>query len=104
MVAPVIGSLVEFRGGFSPGKSPTGKGGALHCCNFLSACINQTGVNWPIASAFRWFSTVSVAYVLPFFVCSCLSYIFTGVGDKSGAPNFYLPSTPVGYGCQSGAL
>ena len=104
MVATVTVSLVARHGGLRPGQSPPVGGGELHCYNFLSERIIQTGVCWPTVAAIHWFATVAVTEVLPFFVCSCPSSIFTGVGGQSGAPNFSLPSIPVWHGCQPGVL
>ena len=71
---------------------------------FLSACTIQDAVLYPTVADFRWFATLSIADVIPFFVCFFPLSIFTGVGGKSGAPNFSLPYIPVGDGCQYGAL
>ena len=46
----------------------------------------------------------SVADVLHFVICCCPSSILTGVGVQYGAPDFYLPSIPIGDGYQYVAL
>ena len=73
-------------------------------CNFLSACILQTGVCWPTTVAFHSFATVLSIHIGNGCQFRSLEIFPNGGSGQSGAPNLSLPYLPIRGDFHSSAL